>query len=120
MKDTSMKAERKRSEGTSPDKGEAEKSVPGEKRRRKRRITIFLLVCLLNVGLLALLWSQLSTPAQNQSQVEQMPRAGVSGAAAVKNSPGYRDPEVIVPLLQEWVARCQARRARDLPGCTEW
>src|SRR5712692_4117891 len=62
-----MKAEEKRSEGTSPGEREADKLVSGGKRSRKRRITIFLLVCLLNVGLLALLWTQLLTPAQKQS-----------------------------------------------------
>ena len=67
QKDASMKAEEKQSKGTSLDEGETEKRVPGGKRSRKRRITIFLLVCLLNVGLLALLWSQLLTPAQKQS-----------------------------------------------------
>jgi hypothetical protein len=34
--------------------------------KRKRNIAIFIVVSLLNVGLLALLWTQLLTPAQNQ------------------------------------------------------
>ena len=62
-----MKAEGNQYDGISPGEGGGEKIIPGEKRRRKRRITIFLLVCLLNIGLLALLWTQLLTPAQNQS-----------------------------------------------------
>jgi len=37
---------------------------PARKNRRKRSIIIFVVVSLLNVGLLALLWSQLLTPAQ--------------------------------------------------------
>ena len=37
------------------------------RRSRKRSIIIFTIVSLLNVGLLALLWSQLLTPAQNQA-----------------------------------------------------
>ena len=37
------------------------------RRSRKRSIIIFTVVSLLNVGLLALLWSQLLTPAQNQT-----------------------------------------------------
>jgi cytochrome c biogenesis protein CcmG/thiol:disulfide interchange protein DsbE len=47
----------------------AEKVLPasGRKRSRKRSIIIFTLVSLLNVGLLALLWTQLLTPAQNSS-----------------------------------------------------
>lgn len=36
------------------------------KRSRKRNITIFVVVSILNVALLALLWTQLLTPAQNQ------------------------------------------------------
>jgi cytochrome c biogenesis protein CcmG/thiol:disulfide interchange protein DsbE len=34
---------------------------------RKRNITIFIVVSLLNIGLLVLLWTQLLTPAQNQT-----------------------------------------------------
>ena len=40
-------------------------NAPASKNRRKRSIIIFVVVSLLNVGLLALLWSQLLTPAQN-------------------------------------------------------
>lgn len=38
---------------------------PVRKNRRKRNIIIFVVVSLINVGLLALLWSQLLTPAQS-------------------------------------------------------
>lgn len=38
---------------------------PVRKSRRKRNIIIFVVVSLVNVGLLALLWSQLLTPAQS-------------------------------------------------------
>jgi cytochrome c biogenesis protein CcmG/thiol:disulfide interchange protein DsbE len=38
---------------------------PVRKNRRKRSIIVFVVVSLLNVGLLALLWSQLLTPAQS-------------------------------------------------------
>lgn len=38
---------------------------PGRKNSRKRSITIFIVVSLLNVALLGLLWSQLLTPAHN-------------------------------------------------------
>src|SRR5437660_11761260 len=44
-----------------------EKITTKRKSSRKRHITIFIVVSLLNVGLLALLWTQLLTPAQNQS-----------------------------------------------------
>lgn len=40
---------------------------PPRKRSRKRSILIFTLVSLLNIGLLALLWTQLLTPAQTSS-----------------------------------------------------
>jgi len=39
--------------------------IPARKNRRKRSIIIFIVVSLLNVGLLALLWTQLLTPAQS-------------------------------------------------------
>ena len=39
--------------------------APARKTRRKRSIAIFVVVSLLNVGLLALLWTQLLTPAQS-------------------------------------------------------
>lgn len=40
---------------------------PGRKRSRKRSITIFVIVSLLNVALLALLWTQLLTPAKQNT-----------------------------------------------------
>lgn len=40
-------------------------STPARKNRRKRSIIIFVVVSLLNIGLLALLWTQLLTPAQS-------------------------------------------------------
>jgi len=39
--------------------------APARKNRRKRSIVIFVVVSLINVGLLALLWTQLLTPAQS-------------------------------------------------------
>ena len=49
---------------------QAEKQIPVPKRKssRKRSITIFTLVTLLNVALLAFIWTQLLTPAQNTTQ----------------------------------------------------
>ena len=49
------------------DNTHAEKLMAKSKGSRKRRIIIFTIVSLLNLGLLALLWSQLLTPAQNQA-----------------------------------------------------
>ncbi len=56
--------------GTAPESSQVEKQIPapGRKGSRKRRITIFTVVSLLNAGLLIFLWSQLLTPAQNQNQ----------------------------------------------------
>jgi cytochrome c biogenesis protein CcmG/thiol:disulfide interchange protein DsbE len=49
--------------------------VPGRKRSRKRSITIFIVVSLLNVGLLVFLWTQLMTPAQNAAQGQSQANA---------------------------------------------
>ena len=49
---------------------QAEKQIPVPKRKRsrKRSITIFTIVTLLNVAVFAFLWTQLLTPAQNSTQ----------------------------------------------------
>jgi cytochrome c biogenesis protein CcmG, thiol:disulfide interchange protein DsbE len=49
---------------------QAEKQIPVSKRKssRKRSITIFTIVTLLNVAVFAFLWTQLLTPAQNTTQ----------------------------------------------------
>jgi cytochrome c biogenesis protein CcmG, thiol:disulfide interchange protein DsbE len=51
---------------------QAEKQIPVPKRKgsRKRSITIFIVVTLLNIGLLVFLWTQLLTPAQNAAQCQ--------------------------------------------------
>ena len=48
---------------------EAEKGIPAPQRKgsRKRNITVFAIVSLINIGLLVFLWTQLLTPAQNSS-----------------------------------------------------
>jgi cytochrome c biogenesis protein CcmG/thiol:disulfide interchange protein DsbE len=51
---------------------------------RKRSITIFVVVSILNVALLALLWTQLLTPAHNASSGQQ---SGTSSALGDVNSP---------------------------------
>src|SRR5438046_2233496 len=45
-----------------------QKPVPKRKSSRKRSITIFTIVTLLNVAVLAFLWTQLLTPAQTTTQ----------------------------------------------------
>lgn len=47
------------------DENQAPAPASKPKNRRKRSIIIFVLVSLINVGLLALLWTQLLTPAQS-------------------------------------------------------
>jgi cytochrome c biogenesis protein CcmG/thiol:disulfide interchange protein DsbE len=54
-------------EGISLDKTDIEQREVSRRNTRKRRIIIFVVVSIINVGLLALLWSQLLIPAQNQS-----------------------------------------------------
>ncbi len=44
---------------------------PGRKRSRRRSITIFVVVSLLNVALLTLLWTQLLTPARTTSTQDE-------------------------------------------------
>jgi len=55
---------------------QAEKQMPVPKRKgsRKRSITIFIVVTLLNIAVLIFLWTQLLTPAQNNAQDQS--RAG--------------------------------------------
>ena len=63
--------------GTTPDKlhtealtttdTSLEPSVIQKKRSRKRNITVFVVVTVLNVALLVLLWTQLTTPAQQSN-----------------------------------------------------
>ena len=57
-------------EGTPSEVAQAKEPEParGRKGSRRRSITIFIVVSMLNVGLLALLWTQLLTPAQNAGQ----------------------------------------------------
>ena len=50
--------------------------TPKSKNRSKRNITIFIVVSLLNVGLLALLWTLLLTPAKNATPASSDPLIG--------------------------------------------
>jgi len=78
------------------------KSVPtppfpganGRRRWRKRRIVLFSAISFLNVALLALLWSQLLTPAQSQLS---------GGSTGPVNSPlvGKPAPDFTLPALGE-------------------
>lgn len=67
--------------------GEALAPRPAHKRSRKRSIIIFVVVSLLNIGLLALLWTQLLTPAQ-QSSSQSTPGDPLIG----RQAPGFSLP----------------------------
>ena len=56
----------------------AEKQTPAPQRKgsRKRNITVFAIVSLINIGLLVFLWTQLLTPAQNTSGQGRDPLIG--------------------------------------------
>ncbi|HJT59658.1 MAG TPA: TlpA disulfide reductase family protein [Ktedonobacteraceae bacterium] len=54
----------------------AEKQAPSRKHSRKRTITIFAIVSVINVGLLIFLWTQLLTPAQHSGGQSQDPLIG--------------------------------------------
>jgi cytochrome c biogenesis protein CcmG, thiol:disulfide interchange protein DsbE len=71
-------------EGTPSEVDQAEKPEParGRKSSRRRNITIFIVVSILNVGLLALLWTQLLTPAQNAGQNQANAADPLIGRAA--------------------------------------
>src|SRR5436190_1591697 len=62
-----MEIEEKPPEGVPPNEAHMEKLTEKPKRRTRRRMLIFIAVSLFNVGLLALLASQLLVPAKNQS-----------------------------------------------------
>jgi cytochrome c biogenesis protein CcmG/thiol:disulfide interchange protein DsbE len=77
---------------TEGDVAPAEKVVPQAPRKstRKRSIMIFGIVSLVNVALLALLWSQLLTPAQNVSQGQaQTVQQFFSGPLVGKAAPDF-------------------------------
>jgi cytochrome c biogenesis protein CcmG, thiol:disulfide interchange protein DsbE len=72
-----METENTLSGSTFRDETHAEKGTVFPRRStRKRRIIIFLVVTLLNIGLLALLASQVLVPAQNQSNAGSSPLIG--------------------------------------------
>lgn len=80
--------------------GTAEQPKARAKRSRKRSVTIFIVISLLNVGLLALLWTQLITPAHTS----QIPASGSTSNGAISgnyNSPllGKPAPDFTLPLL---------------------
>ena len=63
-----------------------------QKRSRKRNITIFVVVCLLNVGLLVLLWTQLMTPRATHSPDDPSLVGEVSSPLVGKAAPDFTLP----------------------------
>lgn len=73
------------------DNAPSEKIVPKRKGYRKRTIVIFIVASLLNVGLLALLWTQLLTPAQNQASTSNNGNVpGVANPLQGRPAPDFR------------------------------
>jgi cytochrome c biogenesis protein CcmG, thiol:disulfide interchange protein DsbE len=96
-------------------------SAPAHKNRRKRNIIIFVVVSLLNVGLLALLWSQLLTPAQSPVSGQTRtadPLVGHSAPlftlAVLRSQPGksmislndYKGKSIVLNVWASWCVPC--------------
>ncbi len=90
--------------GVTPDQVENQISatVPEgtRKRSRRRNITVFVLVTLLNVGLLALLWTQLMTPRATSTKPQLVNDPSITGFIA---SPlvGQQAPDFKLAMLND-------------------
>ena len=74
---------------------QAERSAGQPRGKRKRQITVVVVVSLLNISLIALLWSQLTTPARNSS-------SGSTGITAAGNAlVGHVAPDFALTTLSE-------------------
>lgn len=89
-------------DSAAPAKVQAQKPIPEpeaiQSKSRKRSITIFVVVSIINATLLVLLWTQLLTPAQNQTSANS--NSGNSGIGDI-NSPlvGKAAPDFTLPVL---------------------
>ncbi len=85
-----------RNEGENVEREEVPtEAVMLKKRSRKRRITIFVVVSLLNVGLLALLWTQLLTPRSAKHSADDSSLVGDIASPLLDS----QAPDFTLPVL---------------------
>jgi len=94
-----------------PENGVDEAQLALRKRSRKRSITIFVVVSLLNVGLLALLWMQLLTPSQQAT-------SDPSTVYGDQHSPliGKQAPDFTLPVINSANGKAETMHLADFKG----